>query len=90
MSGDRLLDYNNVIAGERLKIIRESLGLKRNEMAFVLGVTDKLLQNYETGHKKIGIDFAKSIYDVYKANPIFLTFGIGEPILNKNLEDLFK
>ena len=30
MNGDRLLDYNNVIAGERLHIIRESLGLKRN------------------------------------------------------------
>ena len=72
MNGDRLLDYNNVIAGERLKIIRESLGLKRNEMAFVLGVTDKLLQNYETGHKKIGMKKGdeKVIEKTYKGDEL--------------------
>ena len=46
---------------------------------FVISVSNALKFNNQTPD-----------YYAPKANPIFLTFGIGEPILNKNLEDLFK
>ena len=51
--------------GERLKVLRESMGLTQNHIAEYLGVDQSLISKYESGERAIGSDALDALSTLY-------------------------
>lgn len=69
--------------GERIKEARKSKGLTQEELANLLGITTRGLQNYESGRRKVSIDKLIQISEILKV-PIGRLITI-EPV-EKNID----
>ena len=64
---------------ERLREIRESLGLSQGEFAQSIGVHRVTYNNYERGKSEPPLSVIKEIVQRYNVNPTWLLTGEGEP-----------
>ena len=62
---------------ERIKEVREHLGLTQKELAGKLGIAFRSLQNYESTSRKIPSDMIKELYTQFSVNPVWLLTGEG-------------
>lgn len=62
---------------ERLKTIRKQLGLKQSELAKVLNITTRTLQNYEKD-ADIPASVINKLISLFNVNPTWLLTGQGE------------
>lgn len=51
--------------GERLKVLRESMGLTQNHVAEYLGVDQSLISKYESGERAIGSDVLDALSTLF-------------------------
>jgi len=51
----KLIEHINITAGERLKVLRVTKGLSREQLAKEIDVTHQQLQKYEKGTNGIGL-----------------------------------
>jgi len=62
---------------ERLKILRERLGLTQKEIAEKIRISLRAWQNYELGLRKIPSEVIKALYEHLGINPTWLLTGKG-------------
>ena len=71
-----------MLIGQRLKILIEALGLKVRTFAQALGVSETTVRNYLDRGSKPSSDFLENIVTHFeKTNPVFLLTGNGEPLV---------
>lgn len=58
--------------GSRIKERREQLGMSRNELAELIGVTAPAIGNYETGYSTPKIELLYKIFDALQCDPNYL------------------
>ncbi len=51
--------------GERLKVLRESIGLTQNHVAEYLGVDQSLISKFESGERAIGSDMLDALSTLF-------------------------
>jgi transcriptional regulator with XRE-family HTH domain len=68
-------DPENVERGQRLRRIRESLGLSQPEMAELCGTSKTTYNGWETGANRIGLSNAISIKQKLGVSLDYLYFG---------------
>jgi transcriptional regulator with XRE-family HTH domain len=69
--------------GQRLKVLRELLGLSQKEFAEKIGVHWMTVSRYELGKSKPKWDFLKRVMETFNVNPIWLSEGKGDVFLVK-------
>lgn len=74
---------------ERLKIVRETAGLKQPELAEKLGIPVRTYRSYEHGERDISTSTLKSICEILGVSSDFL-LGREQPPLTDNQEHLAK
>ena len=68
---------------ERLKTVRTHLGLKQSELAKLLNITTRTLQNYEK-NADIPASVINKLITLFNINPNWLLTGQGEMFINEN------
>ena len=63
--------------GNRVKEIRNLLGMKQGEFANGMGISNSFLSEVEKGSTKVGHQFFYNMIKVYRVNPEYLLFGTG-------------
>ena len=58
--------------GERLRALRKSMNLKRDDVASAIGVTPRAITFYETGDKKPTLDTAIKLADFFDVSLDYL------------------
>jgi len=82
--------------GERIKLLRQSLGLTQKEFASKIGIGEKTLRNYESGKFTPKEAVLRAIEQTFNVNPEWLRHGRGEMFSQKEekqedvLLELFK
>lgn len=74
---------------KRVKLIREALGMNKNELAKELGMSSTALLNIEYGRNKPGHDFYEAISRKLNVNLYYLFHGQGPMFRNKKEEEFF-
>lgn len=67
---------------EKLKILRNTLGLKQDEFGKKIGRTKSAISNYEAGTRQIDNTTIKLICNIFNVNPDWLLNGTGEMFLD--------
>ncbi|WP_304459306.1 helix-turn-helix domain-containing protein [Alicyclobacillus sendaiensis] len=65
--------------GERLRALRKSLGLKRDEVAQAIGVTPRIITDYETETKRPTLDTAVKLADFFNVSLDYLVGRTDDP-----------
>lgn len=68
---------NYIGVGERLKELRERLGLSQTDLANKLGKARQTIQNYESGNTDVPSSFANTVCEEYKVSVVWLLTGDG-------------
>lgn len=91
-----MIDDDFTLFSERLKSIRESLGMNRMELSRSLGISKSSYCNFEAGETKPSFNFFLQISKVHNVNLRYLLHGEGEmfhkplaPVI-KEMIDLFE
>lgn len=74
--------------GERIKDVREKLGIKQKDFARVLSISAPTLSEMEAGRNKPSFDVLEKLAKQYKINLYYLMFGRGEIFENPLMEFL--
>lgn len=70
-----MIMYNaNMIFDERLKQLRDEIGLSQNQLAKKLGMHDRHISLLERGGSKPGIDTLKKISEIFGVSTDYLIF----------------
>ena len=72
-----------VLLGERLRAVRKSLGLTREEMASKLSISDRSLYNYERGSRSPSAEVLLSMVKRFMVSPFWLLTGQGTMLLSE-------
>jgi len=64
--------------GERIKLLRKTLGLTQREFAEKIGIGEKTLRNYESGKFAPKEAVLRNIEQTFSVNPEWLRHGKGE------------
>lgn len=70
--------------GERVKVIRKSLGLTLEKFGDKLGITKSSVSRIEAGIINLTEQMAKAICRTYNVNYLWLTKGIGDMFIEEN------
>ena len=73
--------------GKRLKAVRESLGLKQNEMAEILEFSPSYISDIEKGKNNPGFKILILLYMKYKVSMDWLVFNEGEMFCGTKIKD---
>ncbi|SFU39348.1 helix-turn-helix domain-containing protein [Alicyclobacillus macrosporangiidus] len=65
--------------GERLRTLRKSRNLKRDDVASAIGVTPRVITFYETGDKKPTLDTAIKLADFFDVSLDYLVGRSDDP-----------
>ena len=68
--------------GERIKYIRESLGLSQSRFGETMGVSRDVISNVELGRVEPKEYILRLICKTYRANYVYLTEGFGDPFID--------
>lgn len=74
--------------GERMKRIREEIGLNQKDFADALGISAPTLSGYESGGSKPTFEVLVKLSEQYKINVYYILFGKGDMFENPLLEFL--
>ena len=76
------MNPKNKIFGQRLRAIRKELGLSQEEFVAILSkanpISQRSLSAIETGERKLCLDLADDICEVFKINLEWIRTGKGE------------
>ncbi|NWK10386.1 helix-turn-helix transcriptional regulator [Clostridium cadaveris] len=80
--------------GDRIKELREELGLKQNDLGSMLGLTSQAVSAYETNKAIPTLDICVKLCDIFDVSLDYLACRTKEKynlnVLNKNELDLVK
>lgn len=69
---------------DRLKNVRENLGLTQEQFGEKLGRPQSYISALEAGRKSITYDFLKELVNVFEVNPAYIMIGWPQMYLKKN------
>ena len=69
--------------GNRLRQIREELGLSQTELSKALNLNTSVVANVEKYHKLPGSNLLMKLYEVYRVSTNFLLLGEGEMFIGQ-------
>ncbi len=75
-------------SGERIRRIRDKLGLMQKDFAGELGISAPTLSDLESGRSRPGFDILVKLSERFHVNVYFVLFGKGEMFENPLLEFL--
>ncbi|MPZ98054.1 MAG: helix-turn-helix domain-containing protein [Dehalococcoidia bacterium] len=64
------LDYDRQTTGERLRRRRQEIGLTQSEVAWMAGITQAALSNYENGKRDLPIPSLLALAGVLRTTPM--------------------
>jgi len=70
--------------GDRLRLIREELGLSQTELSKELNLNSCVVVNVEKHNKIPGSNLLMKLYEVYRVSTNFLLLGEGEMFIGQN------
>ena len=70
--------------GERLKFIREKIGLSQKKFADSLGISKGSIILYEKNDRSPDSSLLKTLFEKYKVSPNWLFLGQGEPFIGEH------
>lgn len=73
---------------ERIRKIRQELGLTILELSKKINVSDRTISNYERGERKPSVDYLTLLYEHLNANPVWLISGKGEMFADKTASNM--
>ncbi|MCP4153960.1 MAG: helix-turn-helix transcriptional regulator [bacterium] len=82
MAGSNTKDRNKLI-GERIKKIREHLGLKQKEFAESMSIQSSYLSEIESGKKNASTETLNKLFDIHNINISYLFTGEGNYFIQK-------
>lgn len=72
------MNIKEVQLNNRLKEVREALGLSRNKLAEQFHISTPHLANMENGKRNINIELVCGLYTAYRISSEYLLFGTGD------------
>lgn len=73
---------------ERIRKIRQEVGLTILELSKKINVSDRTISNYERGERKPSVDYLTLLYEHLEANPEWLLSGKGEMFTDKTSSNM--
>ncbi len=70
--------------GQRLRQLREDLGMNQTEFASSIGIKQSHLSAIENDNSSMSLDIMKKLFDEYSYNPLYHIKGIGVPIIDRD------
>jgi transcriptional regulator with XRE-family HTH domain len=72
--------------GERIRDLRASFDMSRDEFAQVLGVGKTTLARYETNERKPDVEFLTKLREKFEVTSDWVLFGISDKFVNADQE----
>ena len=79
--GCKIMNKEDCIAmGERIRLLRKTLGLNQEDFAEKLEMKQRVLSNIERGERELLGTEIKKLREVFKVNADWIVFGEGDMI----------
>lgn len=61
----------------RIKLARELIGVTIGDVSKSTGIPEATIYAYESGKRKVGIEYIKSLYNAFEISPLWILSGAG-------------